>query len=75
MAAKALISLNTVNFSCHFWILGPQNFGQSEILSLTLDFAERGEVIIEDLGGPSSLKKHGDACPWRMMRKTLVEAP
>ena len=37
---------NAVNFSCQFQILGPPNFGQPEILSLTIALAERGEVMM-----------------------------
>ena len=37
---------DAVNFSCQFQILGPPNFGQPEILSLTIALAERGEVMM-----------------------------
>ena len=43
---RAQNSPDAVNFSCHFLILGPPNFGQSEILSLTPAFSEREDVMM-----------------------------
>jgi hypothetical protein len=71
---RAQISPDAVNFSCP--ISGPwaPKFQQTRILSLTIALAERGEVMMRNLGGPSSIMKHdGVGCHWERGEKTLID--